>query len=284
MVILAHCFVELDSNVNKSLYDDDLQVKSISDGIGSLIMAFTGDSIHSAGSNRRTVLDDAFFAEAFGLQDDDGDGILHMAIIQEDTEFVLNMIDQFPIASLINMRNNIYQTPLHLAVATNQPGIVKSLICACANLGSCDKNGDTPLHVACKYGYMECIKELLHPHLLCAERKDLSARNFEGLTCLHIAFTNNHVNIMEALLEAGVDINLTEGKTGRTILHNACLSGNVIMVRLLIRYKDCNFDALSYDSLTPFDLACVRNHDEITMILAAIGAQRGTDVIESRYK
>ena len=54
------------------------------------------------------------------------------------------------------------QTPLHLAVLTDQPGAIILLIRAGANPTLPDRNGRTPAHLAVKYGKNECLAALLH--------------------------------------------------------------------------------------------------------------------------
>ena len=44
------------------------------------------------------------------------------------------------------------QAPLHLAVLTKQSNIVEILLKANANTMTTDRNGNTPLHIACQLG------------------------------------------------------------------------------------------------------------------------------------
>lgn len=69
------------------------------------------------------------------------------------------------------------QTPLHLAVITGQPALVKLLLSHGASPMVLDRNGQTALHLACEHGCLRCLQEMLEgsPSPL-----DLEARNFEG--------------------------------------------------------------------------------------------------------
>lgn len=57
------------------------------------------------------------------------------------------------------------QTPLHLAVLTEQPLVVKKLLMLGAKVDIGDRHGNTPLHLASIKGYMYCAQELLTCHL-----------------------------------------------------------------------------------------------------------------------
>lgn len=50
-------------------------------------------------------------------------------------------------------------TALHSACANNHPEIVRALMQGKADSALKDRIGYTPLHVACMYGYMDCVKE-----------------------------------------------------------------------------------------------------------------------------
>ena len=52
----------------------------------------------------------------------------------------------------LNTFNNLQQTPLHLAVLTNLPRLVTLLISRGAVVDARDRHGNTPLHIACRYG------------------------------------------------------------------------------------------------------------------------------------
>ena len=52
----------------------------------------------------------------------------------------------------LNIYNNLQQTPLHLAVLTNLPRLVTLLVSRGAVVDARDRHGNTPLHIACRYG------------------------------------------------------------------------------------------------------------------------------------
>lgn len=115
-----------------------------------------------------------------------------MAIIQLMEEPARNCISAAPSHHHLNLVNNLLQTPLHLAVLTKQPIIVRKLMTAGAQVDVRDLNGNTPLHIACREGFHNIAHTLLHPvyteeiqdnsyeipHQMIPQ--DLEAKNYEG--------------------------------------------------------------------------------------------------------
>ena len=63
-------------------------------------------------------------------------------------------------ALLDSTNYEFHQTALHLAVLTDQPQIVRFLILCGATADIRDRNGFTPLHLACSRGKAQCVVEL----------------------------------------------------------------------------------------------------------------------------
>lgn len=66
-------------------------------------------------------------------------------------------------SELLNMLNNDGQSPLHLAVLTKQPRIIRELILAGANLEVTNFRGNTPLHLSCSIGDFDSVIALTTP-------------------------------------------------------------------------------------------------------------------------
>ncbi|WAQ99494.1 CACT-like protein [Mya arenaria] len=236
---------------------------------------------------------DRFRASKIYKQDNDGDTLLHLVIILQEISLIMDFIKKAASYTLLSTRNKLFQTPLHLAVLTKQQDVVRKLVCAGADVDLRDKDGNTPLHIACRDGLYKIVQNLTEPVRYHETKdnkyeipyqeipQDFSIVNYEGLTCLHLAAMYGHNDIIQCLVEKEVDLNLIEGKAGRTILHNACMSGDISLVRDLLRHKSCNINARTYDGHTPFDLARAHNQEEICMVLAAAGARYGDDEIDS---
>ena len=70
--------------------------------------------------------------------------------------YYINRLDFSSECSKCTNSNHVYfllalpQSPLHLAVLTRQHKVIQYLLKANANPLVCDRDGNTPLHLACK--------------------------------------------------------------------------------------------------------------------------------------
>lgn len=89
---------------------------------------------------------------------------LHVAIIEVLIDVALWFISAAPTTECLDVQNYDYhQTPLHLAVITEQSRLVRALILRGADPTLQDRDGNTPLHVACSRGLYDCVKQLIEP-------------------------------------------------------------------------------------------------------------------------
>ena len=86
--------------------------------------------------------------------------LLHLLIVHGETDRVEQIIESCPSWTLLNIRNELGQTGLHLAVLTNQPLIARKLLIHGAALDIRDRQGNTPLHLACRDGLLDCAVAL----------------------------------------------------------------------------------------------------------------------------
>uniref|UniRef100_A0A7M4E6E7 NF-kappa-B inhibitor alpha n=1 Tax=Crocodylus porosus TaxID=8502 RepID=A0A7M4E6E7_CROPO len=151
---------------------------------------------------------------------DDGDSFLHLAVIHEELALSLEAIRQARDApAFLDLQNHLSQTPLHLAVITDQPEIAEALLKAGCNPEIRDFRGNMPLHIACEQGSLRSVGVLTQycqPHHLHAI---LQAANYNGHTCLHLASIQGYLAIVECLLSLGADVNaqLTWGRDSSII-------------------------------------------------------------------
>ncbi|OWF39192.1 NF-kappa-B inhibitor cactus-like [Mizuhopecten yessoensis] len=227
--------------------------------------------------------------------DSEGDNLLFLAIINGQISLANVIIQMAPAAVWLDIYNDkLRQTALHLAVLMKQASVVRRLVVGGACLEMCDRNGDTPLHIACRQGDMETVNALLEPvryeeiqmneYSIRYQRipQNLEVRNSAGCTCIHDAAENGHMNIMKMLLSKGAQINNGDAKRGATVLHRAAERGDLSLTAFLLGLTDINVDSKMYDGATPAVIAYGRRHGQIVDILKRFGAK--TDNLSDRFE
>ncbi|KAM6906046.1 NF-kappa-B inhibitor alpha-like [Lycodopsis pacificus] len=192
---------------------------------------------------------------------DDGDTLLHLAIIHEATEHAFQMIKLSHKHPFLNAQNHQRQTALHLAVITEQPQLVERLLKAGSDPRLADDSGNTALHIACKKGSLACfgvITQNCQRHIASMA----SFPNYSGHNCLHLASINGYISLVESLVRLGADINAQEQCSGRTSLHLAVDLQNPTLVRRLLELG-ADVNCLNYGGFTPYHLTYGRQSEEI---------------------
>ncbi|KAM3602531.1 uncharacterized protein V6R79_005865 [Siganus canaliculatus] len=201
---------------------------------------------------------------------EDGDTVLHLAIIHENEYIAQQLIQLFP-KEVLDIQNNLYQSPLHLATYLNLTDVVKSLVEKGARLELQDQEGNTALHVACQQGQVKCATEMTRDISSSKLAPVLETQNWRGLTCLHLAALNRQDQILKLLVKKGADLNVQEGTSGKTALHLAVELHDITAVKLLLS-RGANVDAAMFNGCTPLHLAVGRQDTDIANLLCQAGA------------
>nr|XP_045234942.1 B-cell lymphoma 3 protein isoform X2 [Macaca fascicularis] len=169
--------------------------------------------------------------------DEDGDTPLHIAVVQGNLPAVHRLVNLFQQGGReLDIYNNLRQTPLHLAVITTLPSVVRLLVTAGASPMALDRHGQTAAHLACEHRSPTCLRALLDSAV--PGTLDLEARNYDGLTALHVAVNTECQETVQLLLERGADIDAVDIKSGRSPLIHAVENNSLSMVQLLLQVID----------------------------------------------
>ena len=157
-----------------------------------------------------------------------------------------------------NYPDNNGETPLHLGLRWGFIDIIRLLLNHGADANYPDNYGGTPLHIASQRGFIDIVRLLLH-HGADANYSD----NF-GITPLHDALKMGHDKIIRLLLDL-------PGSSGWTLLHTASQEGHDDIVRSLL---DHGVDANHPDSdgWTAMHTASQEGRDNIVRLLLDHGA------------
>lgn len=214
-----------------------------------------------------------------GVQKDkDGDTKLHLAIIFPVFPYVRRMLKSKTIEKYLNAQNDLFQTPLHLAVEKNIRApldIIVGILRAGADPMLQDKEGRTFLHVLCENGDYEtlcgCINACGVARYLINQCIDIV--NYEGLTALQIAVVlcreigAYSADIVRKVLSLGANVNIPDRKSGRTVLHFASELGNVDIVNILVNHPGIELGKETYKGETAVALAYHRQHNSVVQLL-----------------
>ncbi|XP_076147710.1 nuclear factor NF-kappa-B p105 subunit isoform X1 [Alosa pseudoharengus] len=205
-------------------------------------------------------------------QDEDGDTGLHLSVIHSQPDSVRSLtqvITALPGEDVLNMRNDLYQTPLHLAVITQQREAMDALLDAGAEASLTDRHGNTALHLAAQQREGGMMAQLLR-HGGMAELTDVP--NSMGLCALHLAVLANSLCAVRALLQAGASADVQELTSGRTPLHLAIELDNVSLSGCLLLEGNADVDSCTYNGSTPLHIAAGRGSVKLSALLMAAGA------------
>ncbi len=222
---------------------------------------------------------------------------IHEAVRKGDLAAVQEMLAKDP--GLLNAPADHDRTPLLMAVALKQEGIFKFLLASGADVNRTDRDGFSPLFLACYFGLAEWTEPLIR------KGAEINAHaNFLGYSPLHAATRGGHNGCIEKLLANGARLDLRDvvGNTplllaaangraeavglllakgaspldhdgmGSTALHLAAMAGNEPIVRALLEKGAAVNDTNRYGG-SPLSIAAREGHDAVVKILLAAGAK-----------
>ncbi|KAA0717893.1 NF-kappa-B p100 subunit DNA-binding factor KBF2 [Triplophysa tibetana] len=211
-----------------------------------------------------------------GVQDENGDTPLHLAIIHQKPAVVqqlIHLMTKSPQQKSINKFNNLSQTPLHLAVITKQPKLVEILMRIGADPSLLDRDGRTALHLAAHTGDETILRVVLG---MLGERNDnlVNCADFSGQYPVHIAVKKDGEHCLKLLVEAGAKINMPEQKSGYTALHLAVRDNLLKVACNLITELKADVNACTYGGNSPLHLAASQGSPHLCSMLIAAGADK----------
>ncbi|KAG8515339.1 B-cell lymphoma 3 protein [Galemys pyrenaicus] len=205
--------------------------------------------------------------------DEDGDTPLHIAVVQGDLSVVHRLVTLFQHGGRdLDIYNNLRQTPLHLAVIITLPSVVRLLVMAGASPMALDRHGQTAAHLACEHRSPACLRALLDS--AAPGTVDLEARNYDGLTALHVAVYTECDEALLLLLERGADIDAVDIKSGRSPLIHAVENNSLRIVQLLLQHG-ANVNAQMYSGSSALHSASGRGLLPLVRVLVRSGADSG---------
>ena len=145
----------------------------------------------------------------FNNNDIDGNTPLSLAVTQ-NKQPILRELLQHPDRVNINIEHHSY-TALHIACVQNKSDIVELLLAADCDPNLRSNDGFMPLLSACNNGNADTVRVLLQHQ----DKVNINNLDVDGSTALHLAVRNNHIEVVQLLLAAGIDTTIQD-MYGRT--------------------------------------------------------------------
>ena len=168
----------------------------------------------------------------------------------------------------VNTGNNNGERPLHFAARLHLVDIVQLLVDHGAHTNVVDKDGNTPLHEANRFGGdVAAVIEILLRF-----KAKVDAVNIDGNQPLHLACMNGYIRSARLLLSSGASSGASNND-GKTPLHYVAkrVSGISELCDILLAH-DADIHAADKDGNQPLHLACMNRNIESARLLLFSGA------------
>ncbi|KAJ1389823.1 Ankyrin repeat [Sesbania bispinosa] len=193
---------------------------------------------------------------------------------EEGNSSIFEAVSPQTLSKALSLRNEDARSLLHVAASSGHSQlwlgiyqVVKILLSADASAGvinSADEEGWAPLHSAASIGSLEIVEALL------SKGADVNLKNDGGRTALHYAASKGWLKIAEILISHDAKINIKD-KFGCTPLHRAASTGKSELCELLIE-EGAEVDAVDRAGQTPLMNAVICHNKEVALLLIRHGA------------
>ena len=194
---------------------------------------------------------------------------LHAAMLSGNEALVKKLISKSAdlYHDFVSHLNTNHGTLLHFACVSGKLELVKLAIGQLqCDINAQNKHGNTPLHVACEWGWLDTVQ------LLVATGCNVDIYNNCGHTPLTLAIKHNRVEIFIFLFSKdNVSFNVKTADTSETPLHLACCCHHPDFALTLLNDQQytCSLDAVDKFGDTPLFNACRLGSIEIVQKLVA---------------
>ncbi|XP_067668072.1 serine/threonine-protein phosphatase 6 regulatory ankyrin repeat subunit A-like [Haliotis asinina] len=197
------------------------------------------------------------------IVDDLGRNMLHVAFSSDNVD-IAEDLDLLSITD-IESRDRIGRTPVMHAVEKGNKKGVDLLVSKGCNLTVVDDLGRNILHVACLNDNADIAESLLSRGVA-----DIDSKDKKGTTPVMYAAEQGNKKVVDLLVSKGCNLSALE-HLGRSIIHAACLSGNVSIVVDLLSHGIADIDSKDRMGRTPVMYAATKGNKKVVDLLVSKG-------------
>ncbi|XP_067670096.1 putative ankyrin repeat protein RF_0381 [Haliotis asinina] len=176
--------------------------------------------------------------------------------------YIVNYLLTHKIAD-IETRGGDGRTPVMVAARNGQKRVFDLLVKKGCNLHVMDDLGDTVLHVACCSDSVYIVTYLLSNRIV-----DIEATGEYGLTPVMCAAMEGQTKVFNVLVSKGCDRSVVDDE-GENILHAACYSDNVMIVKHILSWKSVDINSKGDHGDTPLMVAAREGNRKVFDLLVS---------------
>jgi ankyrin repeat protein len=178
-----------------------------------------------------------------------------------------NFLTSSPSADLDELEPISRTSALHVAAKQNYLGVCKILLSKGANVNVTSGDGSTPLMFACQHpdGF-ELVQLLLRDY-----SANIHLTDGAGNTALAYAVRGGSLRIVDALVTAGIDVNVVNNQKVSPMMH-AALTNNISLIEALSG-AGADINAQDSDGNTALHYVCLTGNLKAAKLLVQCGAQ-----------
>ncbi|XP_068154298.1 nuclear factor NF-kappa-B p110 subunit [Drosophila tropicalis] len=217
-------------------------------------------------------------------KNDNHDTLLHEVISQKQDNLklafkTLQVLNFFGLHDLASTSINADgDSGLHIACQQDRPHYIRPLLKLGCNPNQQNHANDTALHVAVKEERISCIDSFLNG--VPPVKLDLTLKNDDGLSPLHMAIRQNKYDIAKKLINHDrTAISVANTTDGNNALHMAVLEQSVELLVLILDAQNSTLtdilQARNAAGYTPLELARCKANGRVVQLLEKVYPDRG---------
>ncbi|XP_046574271.1 serine/threonine-protein phosphatase 6 regulatory ankyrin repeat subunit B-like [Haliotis rubra] len=196
---------------------------------------------------------------------DDGKNILHVACLSDNVDIAEYLLSHG--ISNIDSTDKTGRTPVICAAEKGSKKVFDLLVSKGCNLSVVDDLSRNILHVACLSDNVDLVKDLISHGIT-----DIESRGEDGATPVMYAAEKGNKRVVDLLVNKGCKLSVVDDR-GRNILHVACLSDNVDLVKDLISHGIADIESRGEDGATPVMYAAEKGNKRVVDLLVNKGCK-----------